>query len=42
MLNNQIPFIILAVDNKQVRKYKEVAKREGEIEYEMEDGTRYR
>lgn len=42
MLNNQIPFIIPAVNNKKVRKYKEVAKRKGEIEYEMGNGTRYR
>ena len=42
MLNDQIPFIIPAVNNKKVRKYKEVAKRKGKIEYEMGDGTRYR
>ena len=42
MLNNWIPFIIPAVNNDKVKRYKEMAKENGEIEYEMNNGTKYR
>ncbi|MEA3421130.1 MAG: transposase [Acidobacteriota bacterium] len=42
MLNNWIRFIIPAVNNDKVKRYKEMAKEKGEIEYEMNNGTEYR
>jgi len=42
MLNNWVPFIIPAVNNNKVKEYKEIAKRKGEVEYEMSNGTKYR
>ena len=42
MLNNWVPFIIPAVNNDKVKEYKEIAKRKGEVEYEMSYGTKYR
>jgi len=42
MLNNWISFIIPAVNNDKVKRYKEMAKEKGEIEYEMNNGTEYR
>ena len=42
MLNSWVPFIISAVNNDKVKEYKEIAKRKGEVEYEMSNRTKYR
>jgi len=42
LLNDWVPFIMPAVNNQKVQRYKERAVETGEIDYTMSDGTSYR